>query len=485
MAQPTPVQTASRKTVLTVVIIVLVLAVAPYVPGLRSFGGLLPQHLTALAHLTASTGSPAASGPSISKVPATNTPTLNGLLQRTKLKPNHTAPVSDQNYLADPTGALDHFYEALARTASKEPHATTLILHFGDSPVTADSITADARANLQSRFGDAGHGYVLIAKPWAWYGHRGIDLKAHGWKIEAATQGRAKDGVHGLAGVSFTGSAGATSQVTLPDNQHTHMQVYYWKQPSGGSFEVKTETSTIGTVQTEAADKAPGFFEADLPPATSRIFLTVTSGTVRLFGFSFEKPGPGVIYSSLGLNGAQVQAVLRFFELGQWTAQLQHQHPDLVIINYGTNESIFPSYIEKDYPGELHKLIQRIQAALPGTSLLIMSPMDRGQRDSSGQIVTPPILQRIVDIQRQTALDLNCAFFDTFDAMGGAGTMGTWYNSQPRLVSADFMHPLPAGAAKVGALLDLALTAGFDRSQHPGQSSEKQTTQTELPLKKP
>jgi len=66
-----------------------------------------------------------------------------------------------------------------------------------------------------------------------------------------------------------------------------------------------------------------------------------------------------------------------------------------------------------------------------------------------------------VEIQRQIAAETGCAFFNTFQAMGGAGTMARWYESQPRLVSADFMHPLPAGAKKVGILLDQALEAGF------------------------
>jgi hypothetical protein len=56
---------------------------------------------------------------------------------------------------------------------------------------------------------------------------------------------------------------------------------------------------------------------------------------------------------------------------------------------------------------------------------------------------------------------MNCAFFNTFQAMGGEGTMARWYDSQPRLVSADFTHPFPAGARKVGVLLDQALESGY------------------------
>ena len=47
--------------------------------------------------------------------------------------------------------------------------------------------------------------------------------------------------------------------------------------------------------------------------------------------------------------------------------------------------------------------------------------------------------------------------------MGGPGTMGKWYAAEPRLVGADFIHPLPAGARIVGNLLYRGLTNGYNR----------------------
>jgi hypothetical protein len=41
--------------------------------------------------------------------------------------------------------------------------------------------------------------------------------------------------------------------------------------------------------------------------------------------------------------------------------------------------------------------------------------------------------------------------------------MAKWYTQQPRMVTADFMHPLPAGAKIVGGLLNTAIGDGFDR----------------------
>jgi lysophospholipase L1-like esterase len=377
---------------------------------------------------------------------------------------NHgPATAADPRGIIDPNSVLDAFYQALWRTESKMPGAITRVLHYGDSPVTADSITADARVMLQRRFGDAGHGFVLIAKPWAWYGHRGIGLKAKGWHIEAASQSRARDGLHGLGGVSMTGGPSAWSTIELPDDQHTRMEVLYEQQPGGGSFAVSSENAALGEVQTAADSKVPGFASFKLPAGASEVTLKVTSGNVRIFGCTFEKDRPGVVYNSLGVNGGSVQMALRYFEISQWAAEMQHENPDLVVINYGTNESGFPEYIERYYEKELRSLIERVRASVPHASLLIMSPMDRGVRISGGEIVTPDVLPRIVEIQAKVAMDMGCAFFNTFEAMGGAGTMGKWYNSQPRLVSADFMHPLPGGAKIVGQLLNTALCEGFEK----------------------
>ena len=362
--------------------------------------------------------------------------------------------------LIDEHDNLKAFYQALWRTESRQPGAVTRILHYGDSPVTADSITADVRSLMQQQFGDAGHGFVLVAKPWAWYGHRGIDLSGRGWTIEPASLSRARDGIHGLGGVSFTGGTGASSHIVLAEN-HAQVEIQYLLQPGGGVLSVHASGQTIAEIDTNAPQKEPGFKTVSLPEGTRSIDLAVEHGPVRMFGVIFTREEPGVIYNSLGLNGASVQMIVRYFEKGQWTEELQHQKPDLVVLNYGTNESIYASYIQQYYAGELREVIRRIHAAVPNASLLIMSPMDRGEKDGSGQIATPAALPRLVEIQRRVAGETGFAFFNTFQAMGGEGTMARWYQSQPRLVSADFMHPLPAGARKVGVLLYQALESGF------------------------
>jgi len=431
------------KTSWTIGILVLLLVGLPYLPGQKRFIGLELNQFGAMLRLRAPESKPA-----VAKVPVITPPEASS-----KPAVNKVAQV---DYLDVPPGSLDGFFAALRRTQLKEPGSVTRILHYGDSPTTADLITSDVRRLFQQQFGDAGHGFLLIAPPWAWYGHQGMQVHAKGWKTEPASLSRARDGIHGLGGVSFRGSAGAVSTVRFPEG-HTHGVLYYLEQPEGGKVTVTAAGSALAEFDTNGQEKIPRFADFAIPADAKELELRVTSGQVRLFGYRFDKPGPGVEYSSLGVNGAQVQMVVRYFEQGQWTAALQHEKPDLVVVNYGTNESLYPEYLDKDYPKELRIVIDRIRAAVPQASVLIMSPMDRGIVSASGDINTSPALVHLVEIQKKVAAETGCAFFNTFEAMGGAGTMGRWYKAQPRLVSADFMHPLPAGAAQVGLLFETAL----------------------------
>jgi len=176
----------------------------------------------------------------------------------------------------------------------------------------------------------------------------------------------------------------------------------------------------------------------------------------------FSKSRPGVLYSSLGVNGANITLLSHAFNGAHWAEQLHHYRPDLVVLAYGTNESGFPKFVDSTWGGEMKTAVKRLQAALPETSILLMSPMDRGERNDRGEIETIQALPRLVKIEARVADETGVAFFNTFQAMGGEGTMARWYAGEPRLVGADYIHPMPAGAKIVGELLYGSLRDGYN-----------------------
>lgn len=365
--------------------------------------------------------------------------------------------------LDDSRGSLDQFYAALWRTEKGGAGAVTRIEHYGDSPTTADLITGDIRADLQQRYGSAGHGFVLIGKPWAWYGHTGVELSSEGWDIAPATQFKARDGLFGLGGVSFTGSAGAASHIALKDRRHTSFVVWYLVQPGGGSFSASADGAPLGSVDTAGDSRTAARKRFFIAHGASQLDLRVEQGSVRIFGVSVEKSGPGVIYDSLGLNGASITVLSRMFNAAHWAAELRERDPQLVVINYGTNEADFTAFIDGQYEGELREAIHRVRAALPNASILVMSPMDRGYRAAGDEIQTMPNIPRIVAIQQRVARDTGCGFFNTYEAMGGDGTMARWYAAQPRLVSGDFIHPTPGGGKLIAGIFAREIGFGLNR----------------------
>ncbi|MFM2125819.1 MAG: hypothetical protein RL328_2270, partial [Acidobacteriota bacterium] len=271
-----------------------------------------------------------------------------------------------------------------------------------------------------------------------------------------------KDGMFGLGGGRFRGSPGSVASWTLKMGQAQSVEVAYLAQPGGGSFTFEADGQQIGSANTDAPEAKPGFVTFELPERASELRLRVTEGYVQLYGAEFRRNRPGVLYSSLGVNGASVTLLSRGFNRQYLAAQLSHYKPDLVILAYGTNESGFPGFVDTTWASEMEAAVNRVRTALPYASILLMSPMDRGELKPDGTIGTIDTLPRLVQKEKQLAQQLGVAFFNTFEAMGGSGTMARWYAAQPRLVGADYIHPLPAGAKIVGELLYDSLRDGYN-----------------------
>jgi lysophospholipase L1-like esterase len=362
----------------------------------------------------------------------------------------------------DDSNSLDPFFAALWKLEQGKGGGVVTILHYGDSPTTADLITGDVRAQLQHRFGDAGRGYTLIAKPWAWYGHRGVEISDHGWKMRTGV-GLMREGIYGLGGAAFEGQSGTWSKYRLTESEQTVVDVEYLTKSGAGTFAVEADDHGILEQATSSETQKMGSVQVELPPGTKTVSIRPTSGTVTLFGVDFRRGSSGLLYDSLGLNGVTTSVLARVLQPDVWKQEMDRAAPALVVVNYGSNESSFGIFVHKQYAAELRLAIQRIRVAAPGVPILIMSPMDRGERAGMNDIQTMSTIPEIVAIQRQVAAETYCAFFDTYDAMGGDGTMARWYVASPRLVTADFLHPTPQGASIVAGLFVEQLGLGYNR----------------------
>jgi lysophospholipase L1-like esterase len=375
--------------------------------------------------------------------------------------------------------ALPRFFEALARTARKTPRAVTRISHFGDSPVTGDLIAGDARARLQSRFGDAGHGWIFVDRPWEWYSHRGVRLSGRGWSIQPPG---ASSGPCGLGGAAFTASGSqARSRIATgksgAGSAVGRFDIHFQSKPKGGTLLASIDGLPPVEIAT-ASEEGGGLVVHSIPVADGGHELVLRpkgDGPVRVFGVALERELPGVVYDTLGANGATIRHLARF-DRESWIDSLRMRRPDLVILNYGTNESQYAGLSFGAYARDYREVIRRVREALPGGAILVMAPMDRGVRVAGGGIGTDESIPRLVAAQRFIARSERVAFFDTYAAMGGAGTMAGWYARSPRLVAGDFTHPTHQGAAVVGDLLVDALMKRYASPRSPEISTPEGVT---------
>lgn len=380
--------------------------------------------------------------------------------------------IGSEHPIEDPARALDNFFAQLARTEARQPNAVTRVTHYGDSPITNDGITSTVRRIMQEQYGDAGHGFILIDKPWAWYGHQGITFTSGGdWDDNPMIGGRVNDGEFGLGGVAFRASGPGRYARFAPASEgqtgknFSRMEVYYLQQPGGGQFSVDVNGDNSRTVSTSGDVETSGFYELKATQSGANTFnLKTLGGNVQLFGAVIENDGPGVVYDSLGVNGAYAGLLATAMNFDHWAQQLQHRNPNLVILNYGTNESQYASDDQMErYDKDLREVVRRVRAALPGVSILIVSPMDRGKRAAGGKVITMPSIPKIIEMQRRVALETGCAFFDTFTAMGGEGTMAKWSagKGKDHLVGGDLTHPTAEGAEIVGRLVFEAIKDSY------------------------
>ena len=370
--------------------------------------------------------------------------------------------------IEDATGhALDNFFAALARTEIEGGKAR--ISHYGDSPITNDGITSTVRRKLQLKFGDGGHGFILAAKPWPWYEHAGVVHESSGgWETDPMFISRG-DLLYGLGGATAkTDAAGASASFATASQSEVGrtvsvFEIYYLAQPGGGDLDVEVDGTDRGRVSTSSNQTGSGFHRVEVDEGAHRMTIrAVGDGEVRLFGVALETNRRGVQYDSLGVNGAFIGLLAHYIDEQHWAEQLRHRRPNLVIIGYGANESQFERLPMDQYERDTKEVIRRIRQALPGASIMFVGPMDRGMRGPGGGIITRPMIPRLIAYQRRIAAETGCAFFDTYSAMGGEGTVARWHETKPKLMGGDLTHPTAQGAETVGTLIFDAIIKAYE-----------------------
>ncbi|HMA92482.1 MAG TPA: GDSL-type esterase/lipase family protein, partial [Polyangiaceae bacterium] len=363
--------------------------------------------------------------------------------------------------IEDPSGrALVPFFSRLSATMAKQSGAITRIVHFGDSVVASDYVSGTLRRRFQEQFGDSGHGFTLLANAWPAYFHEGVTRFAtSGWLISRVVGPLADDGWHGLGGVSFKAPPHLLARIGTAKKGDVGRKVsrfvlMYVESPDGGMVNIKLDGVAQSALDTSGPKKQFRTSTYSAPDGEHELELQTVKGTSRFFGVVLERDQPGVVLDAIGIQGARIRFLDKQDD-AHYKEQLLWRDPALVIYQFGANESADGyAYSMADYHQTMKAVVEQQRAALPNASCLILGAMDRATRKGD-EIRSLTIIPLLVAQQRKVAFEVGCAFFDTFRAMGGPGSMPNWFRRD--LGQSDLAHPTAVGAEVIGNWIYRAL----------------------------
>ncbi|MEM9694323.1 MAG: hypothetical protein AAGA56_17360 [Myxococcota bacterium] len=364
--------------------------------------------------------------------------------------------------------ALDKFFAKLVQVENKEAGAQARILYYGDSIVASDFVSGKLRRKMQTRFGDAGHGYAIIANAWPGWFHIDVSRKASAnWGVSTCVGPYAEDARYGLGCASFNArGANAWTEFGTSDPEISkwgrsvsRFEIEYLRQPGGGAFDLIVDGTPKGRLETDG-ETAVAWHPVEVPdgPHTLRV-ESVDDRPSRIFGIRMDREAPGVQLSAMGVTGARA----RFLDKQDdehWKKVLAHTEADLVCLAFGSNEITDGNMYPMDkYEETLEKVMIQVEEALPNASLMLVGPPDMASAKAS-QGHSRPMVFYIVKHQKILAEKRGWAHWDQFRAMGGGGTMWQWMKTG--LGNQDMFHPTGKGGNVLGRWLYYALMEKYE-----------------------
>jgi lysophospholipase L1-like esterase len=360
--------------------------------------------------------------------------------------------------------ALDKFYRALAATKAGRRIDPVRIMHYGDSHTAADILTAEIRRDFQREFGDGGAGYMIPRNPQSTPRRGVLNGATSGWRVDGVGQQGAADTFLGLAGLSLsTDRAGESAWLQTTCKR---FEVYFLKQPGGGAIDILVDGRSVldQPISLQADAPTPDFYASEAPAdGEHRIEVrTVQSGRARISGIVTEHLSPGVTYDVLGINGARATRLRGWVNETSFLYNVELRQPDLIILAYGTNEVTDDDWSVESYQRMFAEILKRLRKVAPQASILVYGPPDRAVSTGDGWMSVPK-MNALIQAQRNAAIEAGAAFWSSYGAMGGAGSINSW--AAQGLAQGDRVHLTSGGYTRMGAMFFEDVIDSFKKYQ--------------------
>ena len=184
-----------------------------------------------------------------------------------------------------------------------------------------------------------------------------------------------------------------------------------------------------------------------------------SSFTNLYYGLTLKNGSRGILYHSIGVNGAMYvnytdEAYIR---------QLALLKPSLLIISMGTNETFGRRFNTDEFSGQIEAFLALVKKELPNTAILLTTPPECYRRVRSGKqrtYVRNDNTERAARAIRNVAKKEEVACWDLFTTTGGKNSCRKWHSS--RLMGRDRIHFTKEGYQEQGTLLFRAFMESYN-----------------------
>jgi len=325
------------------------------------------------------------------------------------------------------------------------------VVHIGDSHVQADIFTGHIREQLQNTFGAGGRGFIFPYDAALTHATMDYRTQANG-KWQYAKNIQTTPGFDlGISGVTiYTADSTAGFRfIFKPGILREHFKkITIFCRTSVNSFDLQIKSSGM---KEPVHIKCNSFnlydvVETLLPAIGDTLDFAVIKTQPQqkyfeCYGIMIESTyNNGIVYHSVGINGAGYKSILRQNLMVQ---QLKKLKPNLVIIDLGANDFFQTDIDTIDVKNNLLEIIKRIRAATPEAFIMISNTQDV-------KCKTPNSSELFAKLTRETAFENKCLFYDYFNISGGTDAMLQW--AKDSLVKKDMIHLTKTGYQLKGEL---------------------------------
>lgn len=371
-------------------------------------------------------------------------------------------------------GSLDSFFEALMLSDS----SVINILHTGDSHLQAGFFPGAVADNLQQKFGNAGRGYVFpynLAKtngPSDYFWTSNIAFSSDRIVDRNLSQDVGPGGIMLKTNhQQFTLSYIPKGELANGSIAGLELFLDVGEQDNEPSITSNGLDAVVSPLLFEGAGsglRRAGLVYNENVNRVDLHFKFGSAGSVKFFGANIINGHNGILYSTVGINGAQFLHYNN--NKNTWIEQLLLLEPQLIILSLGTNEA-YGFTNEEAVRVELEKAVQTIKTYAPRASILFTTPPSEVRmkryvsvkRKYKGKVryvrqvryITNPYTVKVQSTIVNFCKENDYAFWDFYSIMKGNPKIKAGW-------SKDHIHFVASGYQEEGRLLAEALEQAYE-----------------------